>query len=52
MDIWISVARSQLRLDQVPSIDKVIHTMIDVVSKGGNFLLTVAPDASGSIPST
>lgn len=29
------------------SIDEIIHTMVDIVSKGGNFLLNIAPNPQG-----
>ncbi len=32
---------------QYKSTNRIIHTLVDVVSKGGNLLLNVAPDANG-----
>ncbi|MCR5423887.1 MAG: alpha-L-fucosidase [Bacteroidales bacterium] len=36
--------------DNYKSTNTLIHTLIDVVAKGGNFLLNVGPDANGQIP--
>lgn len=30
----------------------VVHMLVDVVAKGGNYLLNVGPDANGELPST
>jgi alpha-L-fucosidase len=32
------------------SPERLIHNLVDIVSKGGNFLLNVGPDALGNIP--
>ena len=32
------------------SADTVIHNLVDIASKGGNYLLNVGPDATGRIP--
>jgi alpha-L-fucosidase len=32
------------------SVDTLLHNLIDVVSKGGNYLLNVGPDSTGTIP--
>ncbi len=38
--------------DHYKSTNYLIHTLCDVVAKGGNFLLNVGPDADGRIPDT
>ncbi len=37
-------------LDQYASSQKLVHTLIDVVSRGGNLLLNIGPAADGTIP--
>lgn len=32
------------------STEKLLHNLIDIASKGGNYLLNVGPDATGVIP--
>lgn len=32
------------------SVDTLIHNLVDIASKGGNYLLNVGPDATGTIP--
>lgn len=32
------------------SSEKLIHNLVDIVSKGGNFLLNIGPDGMGSFP--
>ncbi len=32
------------------SSDKLVHTLVEIVSKGGNFLLNIGPTADGRIP--
>lgn len=36
--------------DQYKSTRELIHLLVDIVAKGGNFLLNVGPDADGKIP--
>ncbi|MBP5516299.1 MAG: alpha-L-fucosidase [Bacteroidales bacterium] len=36
--------------DDYKSTNELIHTLVDVVAKGGNFLLNVGPNADGEIP--
>ena len=36
--------------DRYKSTKQLIHTLIDVVAKGGNYLLNVGPDADGELP--
>ena len=36
--------------DNYKPTHQLIHTLVDVVAKGGNFLLNVGPDANGEIP--
>lgn len=37
-------------LEDYMSSDKLIHSLIQIVSKGGNFLLNIGPTADGRIP--
>ena len=37
-------------LEDYMSSDKLVHTLIQIVSKGGNFLLNIGPTADGRIP--
>lgn len=41
---------SYVENDEYKSTQKLIHLLIDVVAKGGNFLLNVGPDAEGNLP--
>ena len=41
---------SYVENDNYKSTRKLIHTLIDIVAKGGNYLLNVGPDADGQIP--
>lgn len=41
---------SYVENDNYKSTRKLIHTLIDVVAKGGNYLLNVGPDADGQLP--
>lgn len=41
---------SYVENDNYKSAKQLIHILIDVVSKGGNYLLNVGPDAEGRIP--
>ena len=36
--------------DEYKSTRQLVHLLIDVVAKGGNFLLNVGPDADGELP--
>ena len=36
--------------DPYKSVERVIHDLIDVVSRNGNFLINIGPKADGSIP--
>lgn len=36
--------------DEYRSAEDVIHTLVDIVAKGGNFLLNIGPRADGTIP--
>ncbi|MCH3923650.1 MAG: alpha-L-fucosidase [Bacteroidales bacterium] len=36
--------------DNYKSVNNLIHILVDVVCKGGNFLLNVGPDANGNLP--
>jgi len=36
--------------DQYKSAHELIHLLVDIVAKGGNFLLNIGPDASGELP--
>ncbi len=36
--------------DNYKSARKVVHLLVDVVAKGGNFLLNVGPDGNGELP--
>ncbi len=36
--------------DNYKSTHQLIHLLVDVVAKGGNFLLNVGPDADGTLP--
>ncbi|MCF0206078.1 MAG: alpha-L-fucosidase, partial [Bacteroidales bacterium] len=38
--------------DNYKSTNKLIHLLLDIVAKGGNFLLNVGPDADGNLPPT
>jgi len=41
---------SYVENDNYKSTRKLIHTLVDVVAKGGNYLLNVGPDADGNLP--
>ena len=36
--------------DKYKSARELIHLLVDIVAKGGNFLLNVGPDADGRFP--
>ncbi len=36
--------------DRYKSANRLIHLLVDIVSKGGNFLLNIGPDAEGRLP--
>src|SRR5574344_1678495 len=36
--------------DNYKSVNKLLHILVDVVAKGGNFLLNVGPDKDGVLP--
>ena len=38
--------------DKYKSTQTLIHLLVDIVSKGGNFLLNIGPDADGRFPPT
>ena len=38
--------------DHYKPTNKIIHLLVDIVSKGGNFLLNVGPDPSGQLDDT
>lgn len=38
--------------DHYKSTNKLIHLLVDIVSKGGNFLLNIGPDAKGELADT
>jgi alpha-L-fucosidase len=41
---------SYLPGDQYKSAHRLIHLLVDIVSKGGNFLLNIGPDPAGELP--
>ncbi|MDD4847560.1 MAG: alpha-L-fucosidase [Bacteroidales bacterium] len=43
---------SYVENDQYKSARQLIHLLIDIVAKGGNFLLNVGPDSDGNLPPT
>ncbi len=36
--------------DRYKSAGRLVHLLVDIVSKGGNFLLNIGPDPSGELP--
>lgn len=36
--------------DEYKPAEKLIHTLVDIVAKGGNLLLGIGPDAAGELP--
>ena len=43
---------SYVENDNYKSTKQLIHMLVDIVAKGGNYLLNVGPDADGNIPQT
>lgn len=43
---------SYVETDNYKTTNKIIHLLIDIVAKGGNYLLNVGPDAKGNLPPT
>ena len=41
---------SYVENDNYKSVNTLIHTLVDIVAKGGNLLLNVGPNANGEIP--
>ncbi|MGN0033959.1 MAG: alpha-L-fucosidase [Candidatus Limimorpha sp.] len=41
---------SYVENDNYKSTNNIIHILVDVVAKGGNYLLNVGPDAQGELP--
>ena len=41
---------SYVATDEYKSSRQLVHILIDIVAKGGNFLLNVGPDADGQLP--
>ncbi len=41
---------SYVENDNYKSVKQLIHNLIDIVAKGGNYLLNVGPDADGNLP--
>jgi alpha-L-fucosidase len=46
-DSWSYVAT-----DNYKSTNRLIHLLIDIVAKGGNFLLNIGPSPEGTLPTT
>lgn len=40
----------ETRDDEYRSVGDLVHTLVDIVAKGGNFLLNVGPRGDGTIP--
>jgi alpha-L-fucosidase len=38
--------------DSYKPTNRLVHLLVDIVAKGGNFLLNVGPDAQGKLPQT
>lgn len=43
---------SYVKDDHYKTTNTLVHTLVDVVAKGGNLLLNVGPDSQGAIPDT
>lgn len=41
---------SYVETDNYKSTNKIIHLLVDIVAKGGNYLLNIGPDAEGDFP--
>jgi alpha-L-fucosidase len=41
---------SYLPNDRYKSTNRLVHLLVDIVSKGGNFLLNIGPDPAGELP--
>lgn len=41
---------SYVKNDNYKSVNQLLHILVDVVAKGGNFLLNVGPDENGNLP--
>jgi alpha-L-fucosidase len=41
---------SYLPNDRYKSTNQLVHLLVDIVSKGGNFLLNIGPDPTGELP--
>ena len=41
---------SYVENDNYKSVKQLIHNLVDIVAKGGNYLLNVGPDADGNLP--
>ena len=43
---------SYVENDNYKSTNKIVHLLVDIVAKGGNFLLNVGPSPKGELPPT
>ena len=44
--------RRYVETDNYKSTNKIIHYLVDIVAKGGNYLLNVGPSPTGELPPT